>query len=44
MHRTNWDGKANVSSKGCMIIDGRQWRNVEKQLKKSSDIFLKVIR
>lgn len=44
MHRTNWGGDASHSSKGCLIIDGRQWRNVEKQLKKSSNIFLRLIR
>ena len=44
LHRTDWNGKANHSSKGCMIIDGRQWRNVETQLKKSSNIFLKINR
>lgn len=44
MHRTDWNGIANHSSKGCMIFDGRQWRNVEKQLKKSSNIFLRVNR
>ena len=44
MHRTDWSGAANHSSKGCMIIDGRQWRSVEKQLKKSSNIFLRVNR
>ena len=44
MHRTDWTGKANVSSKGCMIIDGRQWRNVEKQLQKSSNIYLRINR
>ena len=44
MHRTNWDGTANHSSKGCMIIDGRQWRDVEKQLKRSSNIYLRIIR
>jgi hypothetical protein len=44
LHRTDWNGKANHSSKGCMIIDGRQWRNVETQLKKSSNIFLRINR
>jgi RHS repeat-associated protein len=44
MHRTNWNGMANHSSKGCLVIDGRQWRDVQKQLKKSSNIFLRVNR
>ena len=44
MHRTDWNGIANHSSKGCMVIDGRQWRDVQKQLKKSSNIFLRVNR
>ena len=44
MHRTDWNGTANHSSKGCMVIDGRQWRDVQKQLKKSSNIFLRVNR
>jgi len=40
-HRTNWDGKAGgkdksgntvMVSSGCPVIDGRQWKAVEKQL------------
>jgi len=33
-HRTNWSGKATASSQGCLNIDGRQWKDVEKQLGK----------
>lgn len=43
MHRTDWNGIANHSSKGCMIIDGRQWRNVEKQLKSLQTFFYELI-
>ena len=43
-HRTNWDGNAKSSSKACIVIDGRQWRRVEKQLGKSKNIFLKIKR
>lgn len=44
MHRTNWDGRANSSSKGCLIIDARSWRDVEMQLQQSSNIYLRVYR
>lgn len=43
-HRTNWDGNAKSSSKACIVIDGRKWRRVEKQLGKSKNIFLKIKR
>jgi len=43
-HRTDWNGNASKSSKGCLIIDGRQWRDVEKQLGKSSNIYIRVTR
>jgi len=35
LHRTNWSGKATSSSQGCLNIDGRQWKDVEKQLGKT---------
>lgn len=44
MHRTNWDGNASKSSKGCLVIDGRSWRDVENQIGKSSKIYIRVIR
>ena len=44
MHRTNWNGNASKSSKGCLIIDGRDWRKVEKQLRKSSKIHIRIKR
>ena len=44
MHRTDWNGNASKSSKGCLIIDGRRWRDVEKQIGKSSNIFIRVTR
>ena len=44
MHRTNWDGNAAHSSMGCLIIDGREWRRVEKQIGKSSNIFIRLTR
>ena len=44
MHRTNWDGNASKSSKGCLVIDGRSWRDVEDQIGKSSKIYIRVIR
>ncbi len=43
-HRTNWNGGAKYSSQGCLIIDGRQWRNVEKQLEKSKNILMQINR
>jgi len=43
-HRTNWGGGAKSSSTGCLNIDGRQWKNVEKQLGKSNSIFIRVTR
>ncbi len=44
LHRNNWSGKGTSSSSGCLNIDGRQWRNVEKQLGKSNNIFIRVTR
>jgi RHS repeat-associated protein len=44
MHRTNWDGKCTSSSQGCLIIDGRQWKSVEKQLGKIKSFTIQVIR
>ncbi len=41
-HRTNWSGDAQRSSEGCLNIDGRQWRSVEAQLGKASNIRLRV--
>jgi len=43
-HRTNWNGDARYSSQGCLVIDGRQWRSVEKQLEKSNNMLLRIIR
>ena len=47
-HRTNNNGLATHSSEGCIIADaspnGLNWRKVEKQLKKSSNIFFRIIR
>lgn len=40
LHRTNRDGKAANSSKGCLVIDGRRWGEVEVQLKESQKIYL----
>lgn len=44
LHRTDWNGKASNSSKGCPIIDGRSWRDVEKQLGHSSNIHIRITR
>ena len=44
LHRTDLDGTARKSSKGCLVIDGRSWKNVEKQLYKSTNIYLKLSR
>ncbi|MCK9312183.1 MAG: hypothetical protein M0P26_07895 [Bacteroidales bacterium] len=44
LHRTNNNGDARHSSTGCPNIDGRQWRNVEKQLEKSTNIFIRITR
>ena len=41
-HRTNSDGGAKYASVGCLVIDGREWKNVEKQLGKSKNIYLKL--
>lgn len=40
MHRTDKNGVARRASQGCLIIDGRQWRSVKKQLGHSQNIFL----
>ena len=44
LHRTNWDGDVTHSSKGCLVIDGRDWRLVEKQLSKSQNIYIRLRR
>ena len=44
LHRTDWNGSAKSASKGCLIIDGTRWRQVEQQLRKSQNIFIKVFR
>ena len=44
LHRTNFDGRATNASKGCLVIDGRYWHNVEKQLRKSKKIFITLTR
>ncbi len=44
LHRTDWNGRAKKASKGCLIIDGRQWWKVEKQLDKSKNIYIYVTR
>ena len=38
IHRTNWSGKADKASRGCLLIDGRQYRRFEKQLGKAMSI------
>lgn len=40
MHRTDKNGVARRASQGCLVIDGRQWKSVEKQLGHSQNIFL----
>lgn len=44
LHRTNRDGNASLSSKGCLLIDGRQWTNVEELLGKSNNIYIRINR
>ena len=44
LHRTNFNGRATKASKGCLVIDGRNWHNVEKQLCKSKKIFITLTR
>ncbi len=44
LHRTDWNGNAGKASKGCIIIDARVWRDVEEQLGKSQNIYLKITR
>ncbi len=44
LHRTDTDDRATRASVGCLVIDGRSWRNVEKQLGKSSNIYIKLTR
>ena len=48
-HRTNLNGVATYSSQGCIIIDGNintlnNWKHVEAQLEKSSNIFFRITR
>ena len=43
-HRTDNDGTARKSSKGCLVVDGRSWTSIEKQLGKSNNIYLKLSR
>ena len=48
-HRTNWNGGARGSkdhpvSTGCPVINGTDWRKVEKQLGKSNNIYFRMIR
>ena len=33
-----------LASEGCLVIDGREWKNVERQLGKSKNIYLKLTR
>ena len=44
MHRTDRNGKATKSSAGCLVIDGRQWMDVDRQLGSSQKIFLRLTR
>jgi RHS repeat-associated protein len=44
IHRTNWNGFAKYSSHGCLLIDGRQYKQFEKQLGKASNIKIVVYR
>lgn len=44
LHRTNWSGHAANASKGCPVIDGRKWREVERQLGHSQNIYMKLTR
>ena len=44
MHRTNRNGNATKSSAGCLVIDGRQWIDVDRQLGSSKKIFLRLTR
>lgn len=43
-HRTNWNGNASASSKGCPIVNGERWRDVERQLGRSKDIRIRINR
>ena len=48
-HRTNLNGVATHSSQGCIVIDGNinnlnNWKQVETQLEKSSNIFFRIFR
>lgn len=38
------NGTATKASAGCLLIDGRSWRDVEKQLGKSRNIFIQLNR
>lgn len=51
LHRTNNDGNAlgnpaggHPVSSACIVIDGRSWKQVEQQLNKSENIFLRLTR
>ncbi|MBE6239242.1 MAG: RHS repeat-associated core domain-containing protein [Bacteroidales bacterium] len=44
LHRTDSDGRATRSSVGCLVIDGRSWKDVERQLGTASNIYLKLMR
>lgn len=44
LHKTNKDCTALKSSQGCLIIDGKSWDNVEIQMGKSNNIYLKFFR
>ncbi|KAA2751568.1 hypothetical protein F2R72_15115 [Alistipes onderdonkii] len=39
-HRTDWNGKATKASQACLVIDGRTWKKVEKQIGTSHNIFI----
>ena len=43
-HRTDWNGKATKASQACLVIDGRTWKKVEKQIGTSHNIFIRVNR
>jgi hypothetical protein len=48
-HRTNKNGWASYKgnsavSKGCPVIDGRDWNKVETQLGKSTNIYFRITR
>ena len=43
-HRTNWDGNAENSSQGCLLLDGRYWSSIDQLLQTSQNILLKLNR